>query len=79
MARRIWNSMPAGARAGLAGLMLATVASPALAATFTLDENTPGTSYDGIVDGFPGIAPLDGHPDTGGNALGVGLKSGVTE
>ena len=54
-------------------------ASTAHAAVITLDKNTPGTSFDGILDGFPGIAPLDGTADTGGNALGVGLKAGVTE
>ncbi len=38
-----------------------------------------GAVFDGIVDGFPGIAPLDGTPDIAGNQLGVGLKSGATE
>jgi cysteine-rich repeat protein len=38
-----------------------------------------GAQFDGIVDGFPGIAPLDGTPDVAGNQLGVGLKPGSTE
>jgi len=38
-----------------------------------------GAQYDGIVDGFPGIAPQDGTPDVAGNQLGVGLKPGATE
>ncbi len=38
-----------------------------------------GAIYDGIVDGFPGIATLDGVADLPGNALGVALRSGVTE
>lgn len=38
-----------------------------------------GAQFDGIVDGFPGIAPLDGTADVAGNQLGVGLKSGATE
>ena len=71
------------ARARLAALaallILGGLAARAGAAVITLDENTPGTSFDGILDGFPGIAPLDGTADTGGNALGVGLKAGVTE
>ncbi len=38
-----------------------------------------GAIFDGIVDGFPGIAPQDGTPDIAGNQLGVGLKAGATE
>ncbi len=38
-----------------------------------------GAQFDGIVDGFPGIAPLDGTPDVAGNQLGIGLKPGATE
>lgn len=38
-----------------------------------------GAVYDGVVDGFPGIAPRDGTPDIAGNQLGVGLKPGATE
>ena len=67
--------------AALGVALLATLASPvaAHAATITLDGSTPGTSFDGVLDGFPGIAPLDGTADAGGNTLGVGLKAGVTE
>jgi hypothetical protein len=49
------------------------------AATITLDKNTPGAAFDGLIDGFPGIATLDGTADLGGNSLAVGLKGGVTE
>lgn len=41
-----------------------------------LDE---GAIYDAIIDGFPGIAELDGVPDLPGNQLAVGLKAGVSE
>lgn len=77
------NRTPARTRATalIAALTLGLLAAAgsARAAVITLDKNTPGTSFDGILDGFPGIAPLDGTADTGGNALGVGLKAGVTE
>ncbi|MBY0274457.1 hypothetical protein K2Z84_03875 [Candidatus Binatia bacterium] len=53
--------------------------SPAWAAEILLDTSTPGATYDSVLDGFPGIAPLDGTGDAGGNALAVGLKDGVTE
>lgn len=38
-----------------------------------------GAVYDGILDGFPGIALLDGKADLPGNPLGVALRNGVTE
>lgn len=38
-----------------------------------------GAVFDGILDGFPGIAALDGTPDFGGNAIGVALKTNSTE
>lgn len=63
----------------LAGVLMLACPLAARAAVITIDKNTPGTSYDGVVDGFPGIAPLDGNPDTAGNALAVGLKEGATE
>jgi hypothetical protein len=44
-----------------------------------IDDTTEGTVYDAVLDGFPQLAPFDGTPDFGGNALGVALKSGVTE
>jgi hypothetical protein len=61
---------------GAALLLLATAA--AHAQTIVIDEAT-GAVYDGILDGFPGLAPLDGEPDFGENSLGVALKSGATE
>jgi hypothetical protein len=63
----------------VAALLLGGAGRSADAAVIRLDSGTPGTTYDGILDGFPGIAPLDGTADAGGNALGVGLKNGVTE
>lgn len=63
----------------LACVLLAACPPGAEAAVIVLGGSTPGASYDGVIDGFPGIAPLDGTPDTGGNALAVGLKAGVTE
>lgn len=72
---------------GRCGRLLATGAvvvaillpSPAVAATFRLDTSLSGADFDGILDGFPGLATLDGAGDLPGNALAVGLKSGVTE
>jgi hypothetical protein len=55
-------------------LLLSGAATPLHAETVVLN----GT-FDGLVDGFPGIAPLDGTADVAGNALAVGLKAGVTE
>jgi hypothetical protein len=60
-------------------ILLGLMGSPATAAVIRLDTTTPGTVYDSVLDGFPGIAPLDGTADAGGNALAVGLKAGVTE
>ncbi len=68
-----------GAALLLACVLLAACPPGAQAAVIVLGSGTPGASYDGVIDGFPGIAPLDGNPDTGGNALAVGLKAGVTE
>lgn len=48
------------------------------AATMSIDAST-GAVFDGVLDGFPTIAPFDGTPDFGGNQLGVVLKQGVTE
>lgn len=42
-------------------------------------DSTTGAVFDGVLDGFPTIAPFDGTPDFGGNQLGVVLKQGVTE
>jgi len=79
MARPIWNTARQRAATLVAAVLLTAVAaSTAGAAVITLDEGS-GASFDGILDGFPGIAPLDGTADTGGNALGVGFKAGVTE
>jgi len=51
-------------------------AQPAVEVRIGLDE---GAVYDGIIDGFPGIAALDGIPDLAGNLLGVALRNGTTE
>jgi len=55
---------------------IAAATSLAAAQTITLAE---GAVFDGILDGFPMLAPLDGQPDFGGNALAVALQAGVTE
>ena len=60
-------------------LLLAAVRLEAAPRTVTIDETDAGTVMDGIIDGFPEIAPKDGTPDLGGNALSVALKTGVTE
>jgi hypothetical protein len=59
--------------------LLVGLRSAAHAATIVVDASAPGASWDGMLDGFPGLATLDGVADLGGNALGVALKSGVTE
>ncbi len=48
------------------------------AQTIVLDESN-GAVFDGILDGFPGLADQNGTPDFGGNQLAVGLRVGSTE
>lgn len=57
---------------------LISVATSSPAATITIDEEA-GAVFDGILDGFPGIAAYDGEPDLGENNLGIALKLLVTE
>lgn len=66
--------------AALLGAALAVVllVGWARAAMITIDDTT-GADYDAILDGFPGLAFMDGEPDFGENALAVSLKAGVTE
>ncbi len=64
-------------QAACAGIVL-LLASAGSAQTIRLGDGS-GAAFDGILDGFPGIAPQDGEPDFGGNALGVGLRVGATE
>lgn len=59
-------------------LALAFFAPMAAAESRVLDVTT-GALFDGILDGFPGIAALDGEPDLAGNQLGTALKLRVTE
>jgi cysteine-rich repeat protein len=66
------------------GIALANAACPGLPSVTGIFQAAVvtgelGALFDGIVDGFPGIAPMDGVPDIAGNPLGVALKSGVTE
>lgn len=77
--RSFWTIARAHLAAVAALLILGGLAARADGAVIKLDESTPGTSFDGIIDGFPGIAPLDGTADSGGNALAVAFKAGVTE
>lgn len=67
----------------LLALAVWLIASPSAAAAqadvelrIGVDE---GAIYDGILDGFPGIAVLDGSGDLPGNQLGAALRRGVTE
>ncbi len=57
-----------------ASCVLVAASAAAHAQTVTIE----GTSFDSILDGFPGLADLDGTPDFGGNSLAVGFKSGAT-
>jgi cysteine-rich repeat protein len=59
-------------------LALATSAA-AQTRRIIIDESDAGTVFDGLVDGFPGLAPHDGTADFGGNPLAVALQEGVTE
>lgn len=66
----------------LLGTTLLSAAGPARAATFVLDSAS-GANYDAVGDGWffttpPGLPP-DGVGDLGGNALAVGIQSGVVE
>ena len=55
------------------------VSVPARADVIVLDQNTVGTLYDGLLDGFPSVFTFDGIADGAGNALAVALQDGVTE
>lgn len=59
--------------------MASLLAAPAGARTITLDHATAGAVFDGLLDGFPGLAPRDGTADFGGNPLSVVRKGDVTE
>ena len=52
---------------------------PARGVTIVIDDTTVGAVSDGIIDGFPGLAPKDGTPDFGGNPLSAALRTDVTE
>lgn len=60
-------------------VLIALRPGPCAAATLRLDTTLPGADSDAILDGFPGLATLDGFGDLAGNALAVSLKDGVTE
>jgi hypothetical protein len=66
----------------LVAVGLAAAAVPAQAATFVLDGGT-GADYDAVGDGWffttPPNQPPDGVGDLGGNALAVGIQTGVVE
>jgi cysteine-rich repeat protein len=65
----------------LLAIALVGGAAPARAQsrTVVIDQLDDGTVFDGIIDGFPNLAPKDGNPDFGGNPLSVALKTDVTE
>ena len=46
----------------LAAVLCGPASFPAEAATARLDATDPGTSFDGLVDGFPGSRPSTGRP-----------------
>ncbi len=67
-------------RTAAAVLVAAVLPAAALAATITIDHTTmPAAVFDGIVDGFPMLAPKDGDGDFGGNPLSVVRKGDVSE
>ncbi|GIW44922.1 MAG: hypothetical protein KatS3mg077_2204 [Candidatus Binatia bacterium] len=60
--------------------LLATYWSrPVSARTVVIDEQTPGTTYDAILDGYPGFFTQDGIPDAGNNNLAIAWKAGAVE
>lgn len=63
----------------LTAIAVVTAATALPAATIVIDETSAGVAFDGIVDGFPGLAPKDGTGDFGGNPLSVVRKGDVTE
>jgi hypothetical protein len=66
----------------LVAVGLAAAAAPAQADTFVLD-GASGADYDAVGDGWffttPPNLPPDGVGDLGGNALAVGIQTGVVE
>ncbi len=60
-------------------VMLLAPQAETRADTLVIDDQTPGTVYDAILDGYPGFFTQDGVPDAGNNNLGVALKAGATE
>jgi hypothetical protein len=65
-------------RAGLGTALVLLAPQLVAAATIVIDKNSAGAAWDGVIDGFPGLATLDGTGDFGGNALAVAFKTGVT-
>lgn len=63
---------------GLACSVLVS-SNPGRAGTLVIDDQTPGTVYDAILDGYPGFYTQDGVPDAGNNSLAVAFKAGATE
>ncbi len=63
----------------IAALTLCILGSSADAEEFVIGANSPGTAFDALIDGFPGLASMDGIADFGGNRLGIALKTQVTE
>jgi hypothetical protein len=63
----------------LGACALLASAATARADVLTIDSDSAGTLYDGVIDGFPGLATFDGTADLKGNALAVALLDGVTE
>ncbi len=64
----------------LTALLLGSAPSAsAVTETLVLDDATPGVVFDGIVDGFPLLAPHDGTGDVPGNPLSVARQGDVTE
>lgn len=74
---------PVGRRTRLLAILVFTATTlhpgPVAAADLRLDTSLPGADFDAILDGFPGLAALDGAGDLPGNALAVSLRDGVTE
>lgn len=67
-----------GPSVGLLLLLLVLPAAPAAAQIVVVDETT-GAVYEGLIDGYPGLAALDGEPDFGDYPLAAALKAGVIE
>jgi len=68
-------------RRTLAGLLWGVILTVEAAGVEVVIDaaSTPGVAFDGLLDGFPGLAPKDGKADFPNNPLAVVMKTNVVE